>query len=67
VCNIFNENTYLTSNRSPELWSALTDDPATTTAILDRLLHRSEIVKMDGESFRMKHKMNIFVNESVKM
>lgn len=57
----------LTSNRSPELWSTLTDDPATTTAILDRLLHRSEVVKMDGDSFRMKHQMNIFVKESVKI
>ena len=56
----------LTSNRSPELWSALADDPATTTAIFDRLLHRSEIVKMDGDSFRMKHQEFIFEKNSVK-
>lgn len=62
------ENTaiILTSNRSPELWSTLADDPATTTAIFDRLLHRSEIIKMDGDSFRMKHQETIFNDESVK-
>lgn len=50
----------LTSNRSPELWSTLADDPATTTAILDRLLHRAEVVTMDGQSFRMKNQEPIF-------
>lgn len=68
IHNLYEHTTIiLTSNRSPELWSTLTDDPATITAILDRLLHRSEIVKMEGDSFRMNHQMNIFANESVKV
>lgn len=28
-------------------------DQGSTTAILDRLLHRVEVIQMDGESYRM--------------
>ncbi|WP_305067552.1 ATP-binding protein [Marinilactibacillus sp. Marseille-P9653] len=29
-------------------------------AILDRLLHRVEVIQMNEESYRMKHRENIF-------
>lgn len=56
----------LTSNKSPDQWSDLMGDQGITTAILDRLLHRVEVIHMDGNSYRMKNKQNYFNSESVK-
>lgn len=50
----------LTSNKGPEDWGELLGDPAITTAILDRILHKSEVIKLDGDSFRLKHRETIF-------
>jgi DNA replication protein DnaC len=50
----------LTSNKSPEQWSELMGDQGITTAILDRLLHRVEVVHMNGDSYRMKNRQHIF-------
>ena len=50
----------LTSNKSPEQWSELMGDEGITTAILDRLLHRVEIVHMNGDSYRMKNRQHVF-------
>ncbi|MBG9794825.1 ATP-binding protein [Paenibacillus dendritiformis] len=52
----------LTSNKGPEDWGELLGDPAITTAILDRILHKSEVIKMSGDSFRLKHRETIFGN-----
>lgn len=50
----------LTSNKSPEQWTELIGDEGITTAILDRLLHRVEVINLNNESFRMKHRVGIF-------
>lgn len=50
----------LTSNRSPEQWTELVDNPGLMTAILDRLLHRVEVIHMNNESYRLKHQETIF-------
>lgn len=50
----------LTSNKSPEQWTELIGDEGITTAILDRLLHRVEIINLNNESFRMKNRVGIF-------
>ncbi|MGO4890685.1 IS21-like element helper ATPase IstB [Anaerobacillus sp. MEB173] len=50
----------LTSNKSPEQWSELMGDQGITTAILDRLLHRVEVIHMDDDSYRMKNRQHIF-------
>jgi len=50
----------LTSNKGPEDWGELLGDPAITTAILDRILHKSEVIKLSGDSFRLKHRETIF-------
>jgi len=50
----------LTSNKSPEEWGELMGDEGITTAILDRLLHRVEVVSMNGDSYRMKNRKNLF-------
>ncbi|NJP38642.1 IS21-like element helper ATPase IstB [Alkalicoccus luteus] len=52
----------LTSNKGPNEWGKLLGDPTLTTAILDRLLHRSEIITFGDEtdSIRMKYRKTIF-------
>lgn len=50
----------LTSNKGPEEWGELLGDPAITTAILDRLLHKSEVIQLSGDSYRLKHRQTIF-------
>ncbi len=50
----------LTSNKGPDSWGKMLGDQGIATAILDRLLHRCEVIHMDGESHRMKHRETIF-------
>lgn len=50
----------LTSNKGPDNWSKMLGDQGIATAILDRLLHRCEVIHMDGESHRMKNRETIF-------
>lgn len=50
----------LTSNKSPEQWTELVEDQGIMTAILDRLLHRVEVIQMNSDSYRMKNRQHIF-------
>ncbi|GAB4264599.1 IS21-like element helper ATPase IstB [Thermincola ferriacetica] len=52
----------ITSNKGPEDWGELLGDPAITTAILDRIIHKSEVVHLNGDSYRIKHRKTIFGN-----
>lgn len=61
-----NASIVLTSNKGPSDWGELIGDPAITTAILDRIAHRSEIVHLEGDSYRMKHRKSIFGEETVQ-
>lgn len=57
----------LTSNKGPSEWGELLGDPGVATAILDRLLHRVEVIHFrEDESYRMKHRSSIFMEESVQ-
>lgn len=56
----------LTSNKGPEDWGELLGDQGITTAILDRLLHRSEIIHLDGDSHRIKYRKSVFQSKSVQ-
>lgn len=47
-------STILTSNKGPEEWGELLSDPGITTANLDRIIHRAEVVHLSGGSNRMK-------------
>jgi len=42
----------LTSNRSLEEWSPLFGDPLLASAAMDRLLHHSHVLVLEGKSFR---------------
>ncbi len=51
----------ITSNKGPEDWGELLGDPAITTAILDRLVHKCEIINIyENDSYRIKHRKKIF-------
>jgi len=47
-------STIMTSNRPLEEWGKLVGDVPTATAILDRILHRAEIIQITGKSYRLK-------------
>lgn len=50
----------ITTNKSPKEWVETIGDEVITTALLDRLLYRCEIIKLAGESFRLKNRKTIF-------
>ena len=50
----------ITSNKGPEEWGEILGDPAITTAILDRILHKSEVLPLTGYSYRIKYRETIF-------
>ena len=52
----------ITSNKASEEWGDILGDPAITTAILDRLIHKSEVIHLTGNSYRLKHRQTIFGN-----
>lgn len=56
----------LTSNKGPENWGELLGDQDITTVILDRLLHRSEVIHLDGDSYRIKYRESVFQSKSVQ-
>ena len=52
----------ITTNKSPKQWAETLGDEVIATAILDRLLYRCEIIKLTGDSYRMKNRKTIFKN-----
>ncbi len=50
----------ITSNKGFDEWIDFLGDPVITTAILDRLVHNSELFNLTGDSFRLKHRNTIF-------
>lgn len=50
----------ITTNKSPKQWAEALDDEVLSTALLDRLLYRCEVVKLSGESYRMENRETIF-------
>jgi len=62
----------LTSNKPFSEWgSVFADDPVMASAALDRLLHRSTVINIKGDSYRLKEKrkagqFNITENKETK-
>lgn len=50
----------ITTNKSPKEWADVLKDEVLTTALLDRILYRCEIIKLSGKSFRMENRKTIF-------
>ena len=49
----------VTSNKGFDEWVDFLGDATITTAILDRLIHRCEIISMTGKSYRLEHRSSI--------
>ncbi|TCS85018.1 IstB-like ATP binding protein, partial [Anseongella ginsenosidimutans] len=52
----------ITTNKAPAEWAKMLDDEVIATALLDRMLYRCEIVKLSGDSYRMKNRKSFFDN-----
>lgn len=50
----------LTSNKSPKDWGQLLGDEVITGAILDRIIRMSEIIQLTGDSYRLRHREQLF-------
>jgi len=50
----------ITTNKSPVEWADVLKDSVLTTALLDRILYRCEIIKLTGKSYRMENRKTIF-------
>lgn len=48
-------STFVTTNLEFSKWVAFLGDPTLATALVDRLVHRSVLLNMNGESYRLKH------------
>jgi DNA replication protein DnaC len=76
-CNLFfrfvanryeKASTLITSNKAFSDWAELFCDPVIVTAILDRLLHHSAVIKIKGNSYRLRQKeVKDAVNDCQKM
>ncbi len=44
----------LTSNRGVGSWGEILGDNTVAAALLDRLLHRSVVLTLDGDSYRLR-------------
>ena len=58
-----NRSTILTTNQPFSKWGEVFGDPVIANAIIDRLVHHCEVIKINGMSYRIKDK-NIFEEES---
>lgn len=54
-----NTSVIVTSNKGFDEWPEFLGDPVIATAILDRLVHHSEIFNMVGDSYRLNHRDTI--------
>lgn len=67
INELYNQSSIiLTSNKGPKDWGELLGDPAITAAILDRIIHRAEVIQLTGDSYRLKHRNTIFGSETVQ-
>src|SRR5215207_1653528 len=48
-------STMMTSNRPLEDWGKLVGDVPSATAILDRFLHHAEVIRITGQSYRLRN------------
>lgn len=50
----------ITTNKSPKKWAETLEDEVLASALLDRLLFHCEVIKLSGNSYRMKNRKTIF-------
>ena len=49
-----NKSTVVTTNRAFADWGEVFPNAACVVSLIDRLMHRAEVVRIDGESYRAK-------------
>ena len=49
----------ITTNKSPKQWAETLDDEVLASALLDRILYHCEVIKLEGNSYRMENRKNI--------
>ena len=52
-------STIITSNKEFSEWGSILFDPVLASAILDRFVHHCSFVSIDGDSYRMKERINV--------
>lgn len=50
----------ITSNKSSDQWGEVIGDEIITGAILDRMVQKSQVIELVGESYRVTHRQTIF-------
>ncbi|MGL4994230.1 MAG: IS21-like element helper ATPase IstB [Bacteroidales bacterium] len=62
LINALHEKTsiIITTNKAPTEWGQTIDDEVITTALLDRLLYKCEVIKLSGTSYRFENRKTIF-------
>lgn len=56
----------ITTNKSPKQWAETLDDEVLATALLDRILYHCEVVKLEGNSYRMENRKSIFEPQQIE-
>lgn len=56
----------ITTNKSPKQWAETLEDEVLATALLDRILYHCEVIKLDGNSYRMENRKSIFETEQIE-
>jgi hypothetical protein len=54
VSEITNVENILATNRGLGSWGEVLGDSTVATAMLDRLLHRSDVITLNGDSYRLR-------------
>jgi DNA replication protein DnaC len=49
----------ITTNKSPKQWAEALEDEVLATALLDRVLYHCEVIKLEGNSYRMENRKDI--------
>lgn len=57
--------TIITSNKSLQEWGKVLQDTALAGALLDRLLHHGDVYHLKGESYRLKDKKSLGLQDNV--
>lgn len=62
LINTLHEKTsiIITTNKAPTEWIQTLDEEVITTALLDRLLYKCEVIKLSGTSYRFENRKTIF-------
>lgn len=59
-----NASIVITTNKAPAEWAKILDDEVIAAALLDRILYRCEIIRLSGDSYRMKNRKSFFENQN---